>query len=427
MNSRWIFRFFGLIYMIAPLVAEAETEPVSVVLSQSADQIATGKTSIIVTIRNDGDQAVTISKFQLPFDWHGPLPNRQFDVIDFQGQKQEYSGSWDKVVGRPASSFVHLGAHQTLTGTVELRYSYRFDTQVSNHFTVQYSLPLGIVEEGTEPDENSPSYSVDPNRIRVITSNVLPLNIDATSPLDPAVASAEPSAFVPASLLEFRQLAAGEINDPNHTCNVPQTAAIIAAFSDAKSVINNSLGYVNSMFGTTGFDATKPASVSYVKWFGEYDGDGKMPGEGGNYYAGRAGVVVATMRSALYASSTHTGGQSYVPLTECQCPAGTLPEVAAKARGNYQILLCEAFFNLKATGGDDSRALTLYHELTHFKSAIADGRGGTTQVRQTWDYGYGASFDQSLAKTQPAQAVNNADSYEKFGLDVMRYYGVSGW
>lgn len=192
-NSRWIFRFFGLIYMIAPIVAEAETEPVSVVLSQSADQIATRKTSIIVSIRNDGDQAVTISKFQLPFDWHGPLPNRQFDVTDFQGQKQEYTGSWDKVVGRPASSFVHLGAHQTLTGTVELRYSYRFDTQVSNHFTVQYSLPLGIVEEGTEPDENSPSYSVDPNRIRVITSNVLPLNIDATSPLDPAVASAEPT------------------------------------------------------------------------------------------------------------------------------------------------------------------------------------------------------------------------------------------
>lgn len=165
-------------------------EPISIVLSRSNNPADAGKTSISVTIENTGDRPVTVSKRFLPFLSTGPLPNNQFDVRSREGRVQNYIGDWDYYVGPVADGLIQLQPHQQLSGKVELRYSYAFDTQVDNRFTVQYSLPLGIVAEGNEPDINSPTYSTDPNRGRTVKSNILQLTVDPYSPLDPPAAKA---------------------------------------------------------------------------------------------------------------------------------------------------------------------------------------------------------------------------------------------
>jgi peptidyl-Lys metalloendopeptidase len=68
----------------------------------------------------------------------------------------------------------------------------------------------------------------------------------------------------------------------------------------------------------------------------------------------------------------------------------------------YKIYLCGAFWSAPLTG-TDSKAGTLVHETSHF-----------TVVAGTQDYAYGQSAAKSLALSNPAQAIMNADSHEYF-------------
>jgi len=68
----------------------------------------------------------------------------------------------------------------------------------------------------------------------------------------------------------------------------------------------------------------------------------------------------------------------------------------------YNIWLCPAFRSANIDG-TDSRAGTIIHELSHFQ-ILAD----------TDDHQYGQSATQQLARTNPALAIDNADSHEYF-------------
>ena len=68
----------------------------------------------------------------------------------------------------------------------------------------------------------------------------------------------------------------------------------------------------------------------------------------------------------------------------------------------YKIYLCGAFWNAPMTG-TDSKGGTLVHETSHF-----------SVVAGTQDYAYGQSAAKSLALSNPAQAIANADSHEYF-------------
>jgi peptidyl-Lys metalloendopeptidase len=68
----------------------------------------------------------------------------------------------------------------------------------------------------------------------------------------------------------------------------------------------------------------------------------------------------------------------------------------------YTIYLCNAYWPAPATG-TDSKAGTLIHESSHFTV-----NGGTD------DHVYGQSAAKQLARSNPANAVDNADNYEYF-------------
>ncbi|WP_033480556.1 M35 family metallo-endopeptidase, partial [Xanthomonas citri] len=87
----------------------------------------------------------------------------------------------------------------------------------------------------------------------------------------------------------------------------------------------------------------------------------------------------------------------------CSCEAD-LADAYAYVYPNqpYEIHVCNAFWSASTTG-TDSKAGTLVHETSHF-----------TVVAGTQDRVYGQSGARSLAISNPAQAITNADSHEYF-------------
>lgn len=84
-----------------------------------------------------------------------------------------------------------------------------------------------------------------------------------------------------------------------------------------------------------------------------------------------------------------------------RCGNGTF---ALTTHGRDYIALCAAFFTAQLTG-EDSRAGTLLHELTHV-------------VAGTEDYTYGRTNARKRAAGNPNEAVDNADNYEFFMEDL---------
>jgi peptidyl-Lys metalloendopeptidase len=70
----------------------------------------------------------------------------------------------------------------------------------------------------------------------------------------------------------------------------------------------------------------------------------------------------------------------------------------------HTIYCCSVFWQSDKIGGFDTQAGTLLHELSHFNN-----------IGATDDHTYGTTNCRNLARSNPALAVNNADSFEYFG------------
>lgn len=126
-------------------------------------------------------------------------------------------------------------------------------------------------------------------------------------------------------------------------------------------------------------------SALYVTWFGKDD-------------PARRKTVT---NNFMDIRTTMEGETITYNLTGSGCQAGWY---AYTFHGSRTVYLCEAFWTAPAKG-EDSQAGTVVHELSH---AIAF----------TEDLAYGRTSCQSLARSKPDDAINNADNYEYFAEDV---------
>jgi peptidyl-Lys metalloendopeptidase len=128
--------------------------------------------------------------------------------------------------------------------------------------------------------------------------------------------------------------------------------------------------------------AGKAYGARYGSWFGAFDAE-------------RGAAVTRNFAAIRDAFETK-------PLKiDCGCTASYFAYVYPAQP--YTIYVCKAFWTAALTG-TDSRGGTLLHELSHFNV-----------VAGTDDHVYGQSGAADLARTDPARAVNNADSHEYFG------------
>ncbi|KAK1230729.1 hypothetical protein PQX77_006179 [Marasmius sp. AFHP31] len=157
------------------------------------------------------------------------------------------------------------------------------------------------------------------------------------------------------------------------SCSSSQQSALVTAASSATSYANSAASYLASHTSST---------TRYVSWFGTYD-------------SGRHTTVLNHFNAIK--GFPFSGSVTY----DCSCTdAGTYAYVNPGDPGH--IYLCGAFWNAPNTG-TDSRAGTLIHESSHFSS-----------IAGTDDVVYGQSGARNLARTNPANAIRNADSHEYF-------------
>jgi peptidyl-Lys metalloendopeptidase len=155
-------------------------------------------------------------------------------------------------------------------------------------------------------------------------------------------------------------------------CTTSQQADINTAVSTALSMTTNGDAYMAK--GTMG--------ARYTKWFGAVDSS-----------------RVATIKSHFAALKDAFATK---PITvDCGCKKTYYAYVYPTQP--YTIYVCKAFWSAPMSG-TDSKGGTLVHEMSHFNV-----------VASTDDWVYGQSGAANLAITDPAKAIDNADSHEYFG------------
>jgi peptidyl-Lys metalloendopeptidase len=155
-------------------------------------------------------------------------------------------------------------------------------------------------------------------------------------------------------------------------CTASQQADISSAVSAALSMATSGDTYM----------AKTSMGPRYTKWFGAVD-------------SGRVATVKAHFAAIKDAFATK-------PITvDCGCKKTYYAYVYPTQP--YTIYVCKAFWSAPMTG-TDSKGGTLVHEMSHFNV-----------VAGTDDWVYGQSGAASLAISNPAQAIDNADSHEYFG------------
>lgn len=156
-------------------------------------------------------------------------------------------------------------------------------------------------------------------------------------------------------------------------CSASQMAALPAAVAAASSYATTALSYLGG---------TPSATTRYTTWFGTFSTGGWDT----------AKTHFTNIKAAF---------DSQPLVLDCGCKKKTTYAYVFSNQP-YKIYLCGAFWTAPVTG-TDSRAGTLIHEMSHFDVVAA-----------TNDWAYGQTAAKALALSNPAQALNNADSHEYF-------------
>jgi peptidyl-Lys metalloendopeptidase len=155
-------------------------------------------------------------------------------------------------------------------------------------------------------------------------------------------------------------------------CTSSRTTSISTAFSSAQSYANGAVSYLGG---------TPSATSRFTTWFGTYSST--------NWNTIKTHYTA--IKSAFDTKSV---------IVDCGCSDSAYAYVYKNQP--YRIYVCNAFWSAPNTG-TDSRAGTLIHEMSHF-----------TVVADTDDWAYGQTAAKNLAKSNPTNARDNADSHEYF-------------
>jgi len=280
----------------------------------------------------------------------GELQAKLFQVSR-DGQLVAYEGPMIKRGLPTASEFAILQPGQSFRSVVQLADAY--DMRKSGTYTITLASPL-------QHASLSDGSMLKTNRGLPLTLQSAPLRMYATGKL-PRVEKGGAAAGTTSGGLSFVG------------CDATQTSQLLTAVGSARSYTENAKGYL----------AANSQGPRYTTWFGAYTS--------GRY--GTANQHFVAIDSAM----DQSGNQIKI---NCGCNQSYYAYVYPTKP--YEIFVCRSFWSAPNTG-TDSRAGTLVHEMSHFDV-----------VANTDDVVYGQSGAKSLAISDPAGALRNADSHEYF-------------
>jgi len=285
--------------------------------------------------------------------WQTPFGEIEQQLFDVtrDGVKVPYEGMIAKRGAPTSDDYYLLQPGKSYTATVEL--SSMYNMSVTGDYSVRFhSKAHGKSQQLLRGDDKQSDD---------LQSEALSVWVDGNKPRGsvPLMQLGQESAAAAAGL-SFSK------------CTTSQQTSITSAVSAAQSMANDGDAYLAA--GKTG--------PRYTKWFGTYN-------------AGR----YATMKQHFAAIKDAFATK---PVTvDCGCKKTYYAYVYPTQP--YKIYVCKAFWSAPMTG-TDSKGGTLVHEMSHFNV-----------VASTDDWVYGQSGAASLAISDPAKAIDNADSHEYFG------------
>lgn len=324
--------------------------------SNTASAQQSDDVDVTLVITNPTPEPVQVLKWYL-------APNNKLQGNNFSisvdGTPVDYTGP---VVKRSAPSnedYITLAPGESITQTVSLSSFYNMTQQGSYQVSFDASA-LNLIKTNRQAKGSTQTAQT----LKSNTLNVWLKGID-TKGLN-----------LKQSLLS-EPLAKGGISYAG-SCSNSQKSTIVGAMSAAQSISNEAYNHLRDNWDNGG------QSARYTTWFGQYNSQ-------------RYSVVANHFYKITDALINKT-----VTLN-CTCE-DDLKSAYAYVYPNqpYTIHVCNAFWNAPVTG-TDSRAGTLVHEMSHFTV-----NGGTD------DYAYGQYNAQNLARSNPAQAIQNADSHEYY-------------
>jgi peptidyl-Lys metalloendopeptidase len=326
-------------------------------LMNTSDVVAT------VSFTNTDAKPARMLSYLMKANQNGELEEHIFNVKR-DGMEVKYTGMHVKRPAPTAADYTMIKPGQTVSYDVELSSSYGL--QEAGEYTFQYNahnVNLFAVNEMT--DFKAAKMGIDG-----ITSNTASAFIakDASYDLSRVVQKAKPcnpkkedcsGTPHPSGILFTGACSSGEQTD------------LVSALAASQNMVNDSIASLNGASGDR-----------YTTWFGAYD-SGRHNTVSGNFDA---------IKDAM---------DNQQLTFDCSCNQSYFAYVYPDQP--YKVYFCGAFWNANETG-TDSRGGTIIHEISHF-----------TAVAGTDDIVYGQSGAQSLAISNPNDAIINADSHEYFG------------
>lgn len=273
-------------------------------------------------------------------------------VVLRDGERLPYIGRLALRLGPLPENWVELGPGESVTGVIDLAEGY--DLRRGGAYSITFRFPMLTRSLQTPVDEESAKLGGPDlgTAPALVESNTLDVLVDG-----PEAVEDLPLPFVAKAY---------------SGCTTSQQSSLSTARSYGRSLSAKSY---NQLAGTAG-----SSNSLYRTWFGAYTSSRYSFVRGGYY-----DLYYAFGRTWNYTCTS--------------CEAGVIAYVYPTYA--YNVWICPGFFGYSST----QRGSFLLHEASHWNAVIG-----------TDDYGYGASYCQSLARTNPAAAVWNADNYRYFSL-----------
>jgi len=313
--------------------------------------------ALAVSLTNDGVEPLVFLVYKTPFDTHHEVFHGDiFDIRHSSGVKAVYSGI--EIYRRPViSDFVTLRSGQTIQTVLDLHKGYHFAE--AGEYTVQLATNVGLYY-----GELDVSVGEFLNQLTGFDLESKPLEVKVAVPSNPLVWP------------EFNNTGLPGGPNPSSNCASGQASQISTSGSNAISATSQGYNYLNGK-------ACSTSLTYYTRWFGACDN-----------------TRYSTVTNCLGSIQNFLRTTYPVNCQGSQCSANTYAYVFPTDT-TRTIYVCAVFWKVTTSNCVmDSQPGTLIHEASHFNNVCSTG-----------DYSYGIVNCENLAKTNPANAIRNADNY----------------
>ena len=351
MKATLVRAIAGTTILAGAVAAATAAAPITGKNPLRVSMYATANGDVEMILTNTGNKIARVPKYQLPL---GELQAKLFQVSR-DGEPVAYEGPMIKRGLPLASDFAILRPGQSIRSVVPLADAYDMRKSGTYTITLASSMQHASLSDGS---------MLKNQRGLPLTLQSAPLRMYAAGKLpDPARGKGKPGGG-----------GTSVVNGVTYVgCTSTQISQAGTAVNSARGYSENGKGYLNA--GTAG--------ARYTTWFGAYTSS--------RYATAKQHFV--SIDSAI----DQAGGQVKI---NCGCSQSYYAYVYPTQP--YEIFVCRAFWTAPNTG-TDSKAGTLIHEMSHFNV-----------VAGTDDHVYGQAGAKSLAISNPANALDNADNHEYF-------------